>query len=260
MLLLSCGEEQIPWDLETDLSRVIVVEGIITNEPKAHQVKITRPMQEPNGDPEMVSGALVSIFEGENSVRLREREPGIYETGPNARAVFGKVYTLYIYYQGNEFFANSWMVPVTPLGPLKYRQIEGAQYFYELELSETNDPSMVEINLDWSHLEAFTNAPAEETHARIVYYTVKSVDVNKIFKPSKERVIFPAGTLVYRKKHSLSPPHEDFVRTLMAETEWRGGSFDVQPGNVQTNLSEGAIGYFSASTVVADTSLILPLR
>ena len=152
------------------------------------------------------------------------------------------------------------MVPVTPLDPLRYRQIEGTQNFFELDLSETDDPSMVEINMDWSHLQAFAGAPAEETHARIVYYTVKSIDVNKLFKPSKERVIFPAGTFVYRKKYSLSAPQEEFVRTLMAETEWRGGAFDVQPGNVQTNLSEGAIGYFSASTVVADTSLIVPLK
>jgi hypothetical protein len=46
----------------------------------------------------------------------------------------------------------------------------------------------------------------------------------------------------------------------MAETEWRGGLFDVQPGNVRTNLSEGAVGYFSVSAVVADTNLILPLN
>jgi hypothetical protein len=260
VFLLSCGEEHIQWELDTSPSPVLVVEGIITNEPKVHQVKISRPMEDPNAEPEMVSGALVSVFEGTNSVRLRESEPGIYETGPNARAVVGKTYTLFIYYQGNEYFATTWMVPVSPLYPLRYRRVEDAPQYYELQLRETDDPSMIEINLDWSHLPAYAGAPPEETHARIVYYTVKSIDVNKIFRPSRERVLFPAGTMVYRKKYSLSAPQEDFVRTLMAETEWRGGSFDVQPGNVHTNLSEGAIGYFSASSVVADTSLILPLN
>ena len=73
MLLLSCGEEQIPWELDTSRSPVLVVEGIMTNERKVHQVKISRPMEDPNGEKEMVSGSLVYLFEGENSVRFRER-------------------------------------------------------------------------------------------------------------------------------------------------------------------------------------------
>lgn len=256
----SCGEEEIPWDLQAESSNLLVVEGMITNERKVHEIKITKPMADANSDPEMVSGALVNIFVDTNSVRLREMEPGLYKTGPNARAVFGKVYTLFIYFQGTEYYATAWMVPVTPMDPLQYHKIEGQNNLYALDLSESDDPSMVEINLDWSHLPAYQGAPPEDTHARIVYYTVNSIDVNEMFRPDKEIVYFPAGTRVSRRKYSLSPPHEDFVRTLMAETEWRGGSFDVQPGNVQTNLSEGAIGYFSASTVVADSGVITAIN
>ena len=260
LLTWSCGEEKISWELDTKQAPVLVVEGSITNEQKAHEVIISKPMTDINGDPEMVSGALVAIFEDDYSYILRESEAGIYVTDPDVRAVFGKLYTLYIYYQGEEFFAGTWMTPVAPLRPLRYHRVNGQNNLYELNLQETNDPSMVEIQLDWSHLPAFRNLSDEETHARIVYYTVQSIDVNNMFKPGKEGVFFPAGTLVYRKKFSMSDPQEEFVRTLMAETEWRGGIFDVQPGNVQTNLSEGAIGYFSASTMVADTSLILPLN
>ena len=256
----SCGEEVIPWNLQEGHSDLLVVEGMLTNERKVHQVKISRPMADPNSDPEMVRGALVNIFVDTISVRLRESEPGLYNSGPNVRAVFGKVYTLFIYYQGTEYYATAFMVPVTPMDPLRYHKIDGQNNLYALDLSETDDPSMMEIILDWSHLPAYQGVPPEDTHARIVYYTVNSVDVNEMFRPNKEIVYFPAGTRVNRRKYSLSPPHEDFVRTLMAETEWRGGSFDVQPGNVQTNLSEGAIGYFSASTVVADSSVIAAIN
>jgi hypothetical protein len=259
LLILACGEEEIPWDLEPDPSSLIVVEGMITNERKVHEVTITRPMLDPNGDPEMVSGALVSIFWDTNSVRLREQEPGFYRTGPNARAVFGRVYTLFIFYQGREYFATTWMVPVTPLDQLRYRKADGQENWYTLNLSASEEPSMVEIHLDWSHLPAFRGMPDEDTHARIVYYTVNSIDVNEMFKPAKEVVYFPAGTKIMRKKYSISDAQQEFIRTLMAETEWRGGGFDVQPGNVKTNLSEGAIGYFSASTVVADSSVIMPI-
>jgi len=42
----------------------------------------------------------------------------------------------------------------------------------------------------------------------------------------------------------------------MMETEWQGGWFDVKRGNVKTNMSEGAVGYFLVSTVVTDTTYI----
>lgn len=259
VLLMSC-EEKIDWPLDTNEPKVIVVEGVLTNERKAHEVKISRPMADINGTPQPVSGAFVAIFNNDTAVSLREVQPGRYLTDPTVRAVSGKLYRLYILYQGKEYHGDSYMVPVDTLKPLKYHQVPGKEFWYELNFQETYNPSMVEINLNWGHLPGFRNLPKEETRARIVYYTVKSIDVNKIFKPAKERVPFPVGTRVYRRQYSMNQHQENFVRTLMAETEWRGGLFDVQPGNVRTNLEGGAVGYFSVSEVVADTNLILPVN
>ena len=61
-----------------------------------------------------------------------------------------------------------------------------------------------------------------------------------------------------RRKYSMSQDMQEFYRTFLAETQWRGSPFDVQKGNVATNLSEGAIGYFAVSTVVIDTTFIVP--
>jgi len=259
-IIVSCNEETIEWELDTNIPNLLVVEGVITNEQKVHEVRITRPVADPMDTPEPVSRAVVAIFDGTNGRLLTETSPGVYHTGPNIRAVFNKLYTLYILYQGIEYTASSWLVPVRALGPLRYRKVQGQQNWYELELHETSDASMVEIWLDWSHLELFQGLPAEETQARIVYYTVNSIDVNKMFKHDKERVFFPVGTRVHRRKYSMNTFQEDFVRTMMAETEWRGGLFDVQPGNVKTNFTDGAVGYFSASMVVADSTIITPLN
>ena len=217
-------------------------------------------MADINGTPEPVSGALVAIIAGDKATVLHERQPGRYLTDTTVRAVYNKLYTLYIFYQDREYYGSSYMVRVGQMDSLRYHQIPGREFWYELNLRETDRPSMVDIRLDWGHLVGFRNLPKEQTRARIVYYTVKSIDVNKIFRPAKERVPFPVGTRVYRRQYSMNEYQEDFVRTLMAETEWRGGLFDVQPGNVLTNLSEGAVGYFSVSAVVADTNLILPLN
>ena len=43
---------------------------------------------------------------------------------------------------------------------------------------------------------------------------------------------------------------------MLSETDWRGGVFDVLPGNARTNLSEGALGYFTAAEVIRDTVVV----
>lgn len=257
--LISCNEEPIEWELDTHQPDLIVVEGVLTNERKAHEVKISKPVANPSEVPEPVEDAAVAIFDGTNATLLTETSPGIYMTNSNFRAVINKLYFLVIIHDGIQYTAGSYLVPVRRLEPLQYRRVPGRLNWYELELRETQDASMVEIWLDWSHLPNFQGYSADSTQARIVYYTVKSIDVNKWFKPGKERVFFPVGTRVVRRKYSMNQYQEDFVRTMMAETEWRGGLFDVQPGNVQTNLSDGAVGYFSVSTVVADSTIISPL-
>ena len=266
LLLLTSCEKTIDWPLDTNEPKVIVVEGVITNERKAHEVKISRPMADINGTPQPVSGALVFILERSNAgnnraIRLREDQPGRYLTDPTVRADSGRLYILKILYQGQEYSGDSRMVQVDSLNDLIYRKIPEHEFWYELNFVKTKKPTMVDYRLNWGHLPGFRDLPKEKTRAHIIYYTViHYVDVNEIFQPAKESVPFPVGTRVYRRQYSMNREQEDFVRSLMAETEWRGGLFDVQPGNVRTNLEGGAVGYFSVSQVVADTSVILPLN
>jgi pullulanase len=49
--------------------------------------------------------------------------------------------------------------------------------------------------------------------------------------------------------------NEEFARSLLMETEWRGGSFDVLYGNVPSNVSNGGLGFFSVSAELSDSIL-----
>ena len=80
--------------------------------------------------------------------------------------------------------------------------------------------------------------------------------MNRFFSPDRERVRFPPGTVVIREKESVSGKYEEYLRGVLSETDWRGGVFDVLPGNARTNLSEGALGYFTAAEVIRDTVVI----
>ena len=259
ILISGSCEEKISWDLDTRDTPLLVVEGMITNERIQHPVRLTRPVTELNAIPEPVSGATVVIHEPENSMVLKESPSGsgIYLTD-SMRAVIGKIYTLSIIMGENEFTAQTDMVPVTPLDSLEYSQADGSSNYYKLDLFDTDEPSMTEYYLDWSKLPGSANS--DSCKAKIIYYSLNTVDVGEMFKPEQEQVVFPGGTVVHRRKYSMNEAHAAFIRTLLSETEWRGGLFDVQPGNVQTNLSEGAVGYFAVSTVVADSTIILPLE
>jgi hypothetical protein len=76
------------------------------------------------------------------------------------------------------------------------------------------------------------------------------------FGPAKQEIWFPAGTTLIRKKYSLTKSHQEFIRSLLIETEWRGGLFDMEQGNVLTNFSHGTRGWFAACMVISDTNIV----
>ncbi len=259
ILFLFACEEAADWDIDAQDHDLIVVEGLITNELKRHTIKLSRTVTDLNEQPEAVSGALVAVRSGDNVSFFSEfpAGSGIYYSD-SVQAVVNRTYILYINYEGEEFTASAEMVPVTPLKPLSYRSVDEADSLFEINYQDSNEPSIKEYWISWEHLPGYKDIPREETLARVFHYTLSTIDVNQAFEPEKEKVRFPVGSIVLRKKYSLSEDHQAFLRTFLSETEWRGSVFDVQKRNVLTNLSEGAIGFFAVSTVVSDTTLIIP--
>jgi hypothetical protein len=74
-----------------------------------------------------------------------------------------------------------------------------------------------------------------------------------MFKPPQEQIRFPPGTIIFREKESVNGWYGEFLRGLLSETDWRGGMFDVLPGNARTNMQGEAIGFFTAADVLRDT-------
>lgn len=252
----SC-EERISWFRERESVQVVAVEGVLTNENTNHRVRLSYPYQEMNGTPAPVVGALVEMTDGSATFNLIESPPGSgeYLTGL-MRAVFGKTYTLHIRAGGKDFYAQDRSVPVEPMNAIDYVQSDSDPSLYKLNFSKSGSgPSYVTHALNWQSTGSCVSG--QQCEARIVYYDLKTIDVNEVFKPGKEDLFFPAGTTIVRRKFSASPAYQEFLRTVLSETEWRGGVFDVQRANASTNLSAGAIGFFAVSTVVADTTVVV---
>lgn len=258
LLMLSCSEK-IEWDLKYQEEELIVVEGKITSELMQHEVKLTRPVFEINGIPEPVTGAVVEINNGHVIYTLTEdpSRPGIYQTSPDFAGEVEKGYQLRIGYGNRRITAIAFMRAVTPFQFMRPIQVQTDPPLFEAHVSNSDDgPAIVRMELDWSHVPGYDTLSEDENHALIYHYTLNSVDVNRIFSPDREHVRFPPGTIVYREKESVSRQYEEFLRGVLSETDWRGGVFDVLPGNARTNLSEGAIGFFVATEVIRDTVVI----
>lgn len=254
LLLLAC-EERIDSSMTSIDTNLIVVEAHFTNENKSQLVKLTRPYLEPNGSAIPVSGATVVVVEGPDTFYpLVEASTGSgeYYTS-NMIAVFGRVYTLVIRYQGKEFIAHARSVPVEPLSPLTYENAGNGQY--RLALNESgSEPNYVEHQLSWTSTPACN--PNDNCGGLIIYYDLKNIDVQDLFKPDKKDFLFPVGTRVIRRKYSVAPEYRDFLRSVLSETEWRGGIFDIQRANASGNVS-GALGFFAVSSVQVDTTFIV---
>ena len=264
LLLFPMGcQERIDWELEMENELRLVVEAKITNEQKAHQVKLTLPVYEINGTPEPVSGATVTITDGEVLFPLTEDplRPGVYLTEPDVQGVVNRLYYLSIQVDEYEFNALARMEGVTPIQEIGYGQVSTDPPLYEVYLGGNDDSeSMVKLEMDWSHLPGYDTLPDERNHAVIYgyYFNTLSVNVNELFPATRDRVFAPPGTRVRATKESLSDGYAEYLRGVLSETAWNGGLFDVKPGDPFTNLSEGAIGYFAACTVIRDSIIFEP--
>jgi Domain of unknown function (DUF4249) len=244
-VFFSCEEEaNIPFHSEN--TNLLAVEGIVTNENINHVIRLTLPYQKQNGRSIPVNNATVSISDGTSSIVLTPADSGRYRT-PKMRFVSGRTYSLTITFNGKQYSAQDSSVPVESLSPFSFANAPGG---YHINFFDTgSQPNYIEYAIDWTD----TPSCISECKARILYYDLKTVDANELFKPEKTDFVFPPQSTIIRRKFSTSDEYRAYLRSMLSETQWRGSVFDVQRDNAPTNLSEGAIGFFAVSTVVSDT-------
>ncbi len=250
-IFLSC-EEASDQSLEIIDQPLLVVDGRLTNERIPQEVRLSLTFDDINEEPPPVTDAIVVINDGTTNFFLTHDDdrPGVYLTD-TLQALFGKFYTLFILHDDNEYFAFATSSIGTPLPSLTIQENDGDMFEY---IHTETVPSMTEIRVEWS--EPNSSGGMDQVAKEAFFYTLDVVDITKTFAPEKEPFTFPRGATIYRKKYSLTEEHQRFLRSFLAEVDWRGGGFDVAAGNVLTNLSEGAIGYFSVSMVISDSNVV----
>ena len=251
-LLAGC-EKKTEWPLKTQDTNLIVVDGMITNERKVHTITINYPVTQLNEKPQPVTGATVLISDNDSTFTLTEQpaNSGIYQTNNNFSCQLDKIYSLLINHENKVYTAKTYMVRGNPKVQTLSFIKSGNLFHIKWDIAQYNaqKPSMWEILLDWSKVPGYTSQNPDSCKARLLFYTLPTLDVSEIFAPEVEKVYFPSKTIVNLRRYSLNPDHAEFIRSLLLETNWQGGLFSSVPANVPTNLSEGAVGFFGACEV-----------
>lgn len=260
LMLCSC-EEQIDWNLDTEIPNTLVVDAIITDEHKHQFIRLTKPMSDPNNYIIPALGADVKIMAGNQMFFLFESQeyPGYYITESPVTASISYNYTLVIQYEEKEYRAESYMIPVLPANTPSF-VLDNETGLYKINWNASQyDPqeqAMFEATISWDHLlPAGINDSA--AYVKTVFYMLNTIDVSfNIFPQDKEELLFPAGSKAIVKKYSVTDEYGDFLRALLAETEWQGSLFEDAHGNLPGNISNGGLGYFSMCSVISDTLMV----
>jgi hypothetical protein len=254
LLSFSGCEKKTNWTLKGQPGNLIVVDGIITSEIKIQTLKLTFPVSELNAKPAPVTGAILQISDEDSVFHMTELPigSGMYYSVPPFSASEGKNYTLLIFYGKQVISAKSVAPPAQVFNFLVYsKNKESGLYNISWVASSfsTGSPAMWEVLLDWSKVPGYQQADSTKNKARMLFYTLSTLDVSEIFAPSLESVSFPSGTKITETRYSLTPEYAEFIREVLLETQWQGSLFNTTPANVPTNLSAGGAGFFAVCGV-----------
>lgn len=265
LLLCFACEKPIQWDLQYTDKQRLVVESIITDELKPQQVKLTRAIHKLNEAPVSVNSAKVEVWalRGDGSVEASyffeesDSVGGVYISEPFA-ADHAHTYLLKINVQvdgKSAVFVDSARATMAYIDALEPLAFYPSDTLYRFFYAESDVPSMLQVDYNWDAQPDFCRFYGA-CEAREYYYTLRVYSANRLFAPEKQQIGFPSGTQITRCKYSLSEGHQEFLRHLLTETEWRGGLFDVEAANVPSNFSNGSLGFFGVCMVLGDTTFV----
>lgn len=261
-ILLSACTERIDIALESSDSKLMVY-GSITTDTMSHCVRLIKsvPFYSPTPPPP-VSNATVYIMERDTRIDLTEDadNPGYYYTAPN---IFGKSATTYtLYIEG----AN--------IGSLTSFRAE-AQMPTLLEGYQTNylDSINVTYNKYWEGW--VINGYAKEPQNMKNYYMFRvkindalySDSLNNLvlvddkffngnstdgaafyFIPEKDTL--KVGSKVTLELCAITKDYYQFLNEALTASRPQFPLFSPPPANPRTNISNGALGYFTAYAVI----------
>ena len=253
--LYSCTER---IDISLDDSAVrLVVEGSITTDTMSHKVLLSSTSGYfYNQPPQPVSGATVTISDGENILNLTEVTPGVYQTAPSVHGIEGKTYTLNIKLNKqiggfSDYTASSKLYPVAKLDSINllYHPDWSSEGIWEVKCFVQDPPSADFYRFLISRNDTMITDTLDEwfvTDDRFFNGNyVNGVTVGYLDQSIKEQRLIPGDSMLV-EMNNTGEEYANFLWESQSEIIGSYPLFSGPPANVKGNISNGAIGFFAA--------------
>jgi hypothetical protein len=252
--LHSCTER---IDISLDNSAVrLVVEGSLTTDTMSHKVLLSSTSGYfYNQPPQPVSGATVTISDGENILNLTEVTQGVYQTAPSVHGVEGKTYALNIKLNNqiggfSDYTASSKLYPVAKLDSvnLLYHPDWSSDGIWEVKCFVQDPPSADFYRFLISRNDTMITDTLDEwfvTDDR--FYNgnyVNGITVGYLDQSIKEQRLIPGDSMLV-EMNNTGEGYANFLWESQSEIIGSYPLFTGPPANIKGNINNGAIGFFA---------------
>lgn len=230
----------------------LVIEGKLTNVSGIQTINITKTVayNDANVYPP-VTGATVSIGSTTGTVTFKETQPGVYSTTANYRGRSGTAYTLTVKTGDQTYVATSAMPSQVMLDSLNInglsfgkKTVKTVSVFYHDPPDQVNQYNFLMFVNGVQVKQVFT-VNDNLTNGRIVNSTLYQYDIELKTGDKVEVEMQCIDKYVYNYWYNLS------------QQGGNGPNNSATPSNPTSNISNGALGYFSAHTVQRKSIMVL---
>lgn len=257
ILLTSC-EDVIEIDLD-HMKPKLVIEGVINDFDNQCIIKLSKTTDYFNQETNpKVSDAVITLTDNAGkTVNLNETEPGIY-LGESVQAKPNINYTLNIHSEGNDYVATATIPKKVNIDSLTCKY-NSESIFYEVGYVVSCHFSDPEEFRNWYRLKTYNvNDKTQAKNSKDIYND-DLFNGNRVELPWSYDVYQEFDTVVV-ELYTLDGPTYDYYKTLFPISGGSDMMSPTTPANPNTNISNGALGYFGAYTISRDTIIISPSR
>lgn len=240
--LFSSCEQVIDLDLRDSDAR-LVVEAQVTDEPGSCKVQLTRVVNyDATNEPNYVTGAVVTMNDNGTLVALQEVSPGKY-AAPDLTGIPGHTYQLNVLVDGENYTATSTMPAHIPIDSI-YTRFE--TFFVDTNLvTYFNYQDPAGLKNYYRAIFAVGDSLAKDIFVdEDTFYDGQEVE-QSIFSFNFEPV---SGDTIHIELRSIDANTYKYFLTLSEILGGQSGQL-AAPANPTNNISNGALGFFSAHAV-----------
>ncbi len=225
-----------------------VITGEVTDRPGPYEVTVSKSASfTSDNDFPPVSGALVTISGNGVTETLDEKEPGKYFT-KNIAGKPGESYTLTVSFDGKTFTASSTMPKAVRLDSLDFVLGRGNDIY---PVANFQDPAGVH---NYYQFIEFVNGKKLGNGRGNSVFDDRLSDGRYITRTLyNDSADIKTGVTLKVQMNCIDSAVFAYLNELLQISGNGGGFSSPAPANPDSNISGGALGYFSANTVTSKT-------